>query len=317
LEAGLRRGLPEEVEVLIDQRRGERRAPDQRRLGEAEHVERGFDPSPRILERRRIRNQDGRRISEHRATQVPVGPPGLLPRRARPEADRLLFVERLELGSEYHEEVSAARLITRIQGGERDALADLYGLYFDRVYSYLRLMSSAGEAEKLSEIGLLSAFGQLGAYEFGHGPFRTWLFATLQERLADSLPRDLEAGTRPAEGVAAIERSDGDDGRVATILHGLDDRDLMALLRCLPQAERQVVALRFLVGLRSVDVAEVVGVSGDSVRWIQNMALALLRERLDALGHQPQPTTRAVRIPMRRASRQAPVLRARRLALTF
>jgi len=316
LEAGLRRGLTDEFEVVIDRRRAERRRGEARRLAELEATgHESFPPAPRILERRRVRNYDGLRISERRATLVPVSPPTDLPRRARTEAHRLLFVERLELGREYDEEIATARLITRIQAGDRDARAGLYGVYFDRVYSYLRLMSGAHEVEDLLELGFLSAFGQLGDYQF-NGPFRAWLFAVLQDRLAERLPQPTpwDAGARPAVRFpAAIQRTD----TVHEALLGLGDHDLLVLLRCLPLAERQVVALRFLVGLHAAEVGEVIGVSAEAVRETQHRALSLLRGRLEALGHRAQPVARTAPIPMRRASRQAPVLRARRLALTF
>jgi hypothetical protein len=71
-----------------------------------------------------------------------------LPRNGRAYVDRLALVERLERASVEEEDLDTARLILRIQGGDRDALGALYMRYFDRLYAYLRiLLSDDHEAE--------------------------------------------------------------------------------------------------------------------------------------------------------------------------
>src|ERR1051325_4235734 len=89
LHTALRRHFVDDstIEVVVERRLGERRAGGERREGDAvEKAERGGD------DRSLIRNDAGRRTGDRRAVLASCDPPAL-PRRARPYADRLVFVE--------------------------------------------------------------------------------------------------------------------------------------------------------------------------------------------------------------------------------
>src|SRR5258706_15911522 len=72
------------VDVVVEQRRRDRRGNGERRAGE----------TAADAERRRIRNQEGRRIADRRAIRTAVEAATDLPRRARPYVDRLGFIAR-------------------------------------------------------------------------------------------------------------------------------------------------------------------------------------------------------------------------------
>ena len=64
------------IEVIVERRAAERRSGEERR-------KRDIGPPEGMEDRRRIRNDDGRRVGERRATLVPVADPPPLPRKAR------------------------------------------------------------------------------------------------------------------------------------------------------------------------------------------------------------------------------------------
>jgi hypothetical protein len=64
------------IEVIIERRVAERRSGEERR-------KRDVGPPEGMEDRRRIRNEDGRRIGERRAQLIPVEPPADVPRKAR------------------------------------------------------------------------------------------------------------------------------------------------------------------------------------------------------------------------------------------
>jgi DNA-directed RNA polymerase specialized sigma24 family protein len=95
-------------------------------------------------------------------------------------------------------------------------------------------------------------------------------------------------------------------------LDWITDHDLMLFVERLPLAQRQVLALRYMLGLTHPEIAQVLGKSHASIRVLHHRALEFLRARLAAVGRSPirrQPTR------MRRTPRYAHVLRSRRYAL--
>jgi RNA polymerase sigma-70 factor (ECF subfamily) len=295
----------------------ERRRTDRRRRGERRETDWPGDSETSFhgAERRRVRNVGGRRISEDRATLIPVAVEAELPRRALPYAERLAFVERIEPSEEYREDIDSARMVTRWQAGDQALFSDLYMRYFDRVYGYLRMaLNDSHEAEDAAQQVFMQVMTALHRYELRSVPFRAWLFRIARNYSINHLTKlrklDIED---PAEldrrrdvycGMPEI-----DDG----VLDWLSDKDLLVLIGRLPQAQRQVLILRFMLDLSSPEIAEVLGRSPDAVRQLQQRALTFLRSRLAALDRKPEVPS--MRVPMRKLLRQAPVLRARRFAL--
>jgi hypothetical protein len=109
------------VQVVIEQRRGERRSRDDRRGMVS-------GPTPARVERRLGRGLEGRRFSERRATPIPVEEPPALSPELYCYADQLSFVRRLE-DSTLHWDLARLRALA----GEwrdrcRDAEREVTGL---------------------------------------------------------------------------------------------------------------------------------------------------------------------------------------------
>jgi RNA polymerase sigma-70 factor (ECF subfamily) len=290
------------TEVVVERRVDERRsAPERRAVGEAE-------PS---AERRRIRNPEGRRVADRRATHVTVQAPPL-PRRLRGYADRLTFLERIVPTTEEAEDVDTARLVTRIQAGQREGFTDLYVRYFDRVYGYLHLLlRDPHDAEDITQLVFLNTLESIGDYERRRQPFRAWLFTLVRNRALTYLrdQRRLQLA-EPAE----LERRRDE----RNVQEGLDDlawiadRELLMFVERLPLQQRQVLVLRYMLDLRSNEIAQVIGSTPDAVRQMHSRAIRQVRERLAAVGRRAE---RGERFPSYSGIVQARVLRRRRFAL--
>src|SRR4051812_41358472 len=90
------------VEVVVERRASERRAGRARRVHAAGEAE---------TERRSIRAEAGRRVADRRATALPVHLQAELPRKVRPFAERLVFIERCEPTTQQLEDRDTARLV--------------------------------------------------------------------------------------------------------------------------------------------------------------------------------------------------------------
>lgn len=312
LERTLERYCQEHALKLVeDHRRRCRRGGEERRAEPWPEHERNGGPA---VEQRRIRNADGRRVAERRATLIPVLLPGELPRRAQVCADRLICADRIAPSEEHQEDWDTARLVTRFQAGDTDVFSEIYMRYFDRLYGYLRIALRDGfEAEDATQQVFLQAMEALNAYELRSVPFRAWLFRIVRNYSINHMvkrnrvdiedPRDLD---RRREVAGDVDPE---------VLEWFSDKDLMILVGRLPLAQRQVLMLRYMMDLSAPEIAEILDRSPDAVRQLHQRAITYLRARMAALGRTPEAGRRRASLPMRQVFRQAPVLRARRFAV--
>ena len=292
-----------EVEVVVERRQSERRRAPERRVSEAESVAR---------ERRAVRNDAGRRVGDRRAllSEVAARP---LPRKAQRHQSRLAFVERLEPSGEHLEDLDTARLVIAIQAGDTARLDDLYLRYFERVYSYLRLvLGDSHEAEDGTQQVFLNILKALPRYERRSQPFRAWLFAVVRNEGLNRLrSRGQLDVVDPLEMTRRAESGTPGESDLEA-LAWISDKDLVFLVERLPLPQRQVLMLRYLADLRAPQIAEILGRSPDDVRMLQHRAQRFLRDRLVALGRGP---TRRSKAPVLRRVPEATVLRARRYCI--
>jgi RNA polymerase sigma-70 factor (ECF subfamily) len=312
LERTLRRWEDESgVEVLVDRRARDRRGTGFDRRGDSWPAPGEDMPS----ERRRILNVAGRRVAERRSTLIPVNAPAPLPRRADAYSDRLVFAERFDLSADHHEEVRAGRLVVRWQQGDRSSFAELYERYFDRVYAYLRLaLGDAAAAEEAAESTFVEAMETLARFELRSMPVRAWLFRIVRDKAIEALERqEPPRAAPPAPGAptpapAPARPAPPAETVPAAVLERFTDSDVLVLVSRLPAAQRQVMALRYMLGLSFQEVATVLGRPAESVRNLHEGGLAFLHARMAALGREPR--TASLRVPMR--GRRRPTLEARR-----
>jgi RNA polymerase sigma-70 factor (ECF subfamily) len=226
------------------------------------------------------------------------------------------FYEPIERGAEAVEDLDAARLVVRFQAGEVEVFTDLYRLYFDRVYGYLKVaLKDRHEAEDAIQQVFAQVFVKLAGYQRRKQPFRAWLFVVVRNLAISELRKSgrLEL-TDPAELRSHRDRNGGEGDEYASLgpLSWVSDRDLTMFVERLPLAQRQVLMLRYMLDLSNGEVAEVLGRSSDEVKVLHHRAVKFLRQRLSAIGRSPHEGRR---VPALRRFKQAEVLRHRRWAL--
>lgn len=290
------------IRVVVEQRQGDRRGPERRTAPAV----------PRPQDRRLVTNAAGRRVADRRAITLPVEAPAI-PRRARAYVDRLVFFERLAPNQDAVLDVESSRLVLKLQAGDATAMAELYLLYFEPLYTYTRMaLRDPHEAEDVTQQVFVKAMQVLPTLELRSSvSFRAWLFRIARNLLVDTVRRRNWLSPEAPERMG--ERQElARDPETDVVLTWLTDSDLTLFIERLPGAQREVLTLRYLLDMRIDDIAAVLGRSPKSVRRLQERALSTLEERLVAIG---RGSRRGRRAPMRVRMRPAPVIAARRFAL--
>src|SRR5678815_3257021 len=146
-------------------------------------------------------------------------------------------------------------LVEGAQGGDREALEELYLIHFDRIYSYLHLsVGNRHDAEDLTTQTFLKMLEAIGRFRWGTAPFSAWLF-----RIAHNLAMDHFRASRrwqPEEEVPEPEPDESTSAE-AGALDAIGQRSMLALIDDLSAEQQQVLTLKFVFGFSNGEAATI------------------------------------------------------------
>ena len=172
----------------------------------------------------------------------------------------------------------------RAAQADRAAFATLYRRYLDPVYGYaFYILGDHHDAEDVTERSFLAAMAGLHGFRDTGSSFRSWLFRIAHNQLVNALRARSRQRTDPLDDGAAISAAN-DPARLAN--QADDARRLRTAVGRLAPDRRQVVVLRFVDGLSTREIAEVLDRSPGAVRVLQHRAL---RELAALLEEHPTP----------------------------
>ncbi|MBN1375251.1 MAG: sigma-70 family RNA polymerase sigma factor [Dehalococcoidia bacterium] len=169
------------------------------------------------------------------------------------------------------------QLIQRAINGDQAAFTHIYDLHFDKIYRYIYVkVHSQTEAEDLTQDVFIKAYEGIGNYKWRDLPFTAWLFKIAHNRVIDYIrksSKEKRASLDEAGGIAS------DDPAYITE-HNYEIYQLKIALQQLPEAQREVAALRFISELSIAEVAKTLGKSEGTIKALQFNAVASLRKLL-------------------------------------
>jgi RNA polymerase sigma-70 factor, ECF subfamily len=167
-------------------------------------------------------------------------------------------------------------IVDAARGGDQGALSELYTLYFPRVYRYiLARTGNTYDAEDLAEEVFMKVLEAIDRFQWREAPFSAWLFRIAHNALISQRRKDGVRGrSGPLSDGLALD-SQGPDEMVA---NRLALNEIMDAARNLPEAQRQVITLRFAAGLSVAETARAMNKGEGNVKVIQHKAIAKLRE---------------------------------------
>jgi RNA polymerase sigma-70 factor (ECF subfamily) len=169
-------------------------------------------------------------------------------------------------------------LVDAARAGDEAALAELYNLYFPRVYRYIiARMGNPYDAEDLTEEVFLRVLDAIERFQWREAPFSAWLFRIAHNAVISQRRKEGARGRSSPLSDALPMNSQGPDEMVENriILN-----EVMRTAETLPEAQRRVIGLRFAAGLTVAETAQAMGKGEGNVKVIQHKAIAKLREIL-------------------------------------
>ena len=176
-----------------------------------------------------------------------------------------------ELAPEFDEQA----VVTAAQRGDQSALSDLYEHYFPRVYRYVASrLGNTEDAEDVTEEIFLRLIDNLGTFTFRGLPFGAWVFRIARNELVSHVRRQkVRSATAPLTEFIPDSAPDH-------VLE-IETQFTIAIVRQaaekLPEAQRQVIALRFGAGLSVAETAKALKKTENNVKVLQHKAIARLQ----------------------------------------
>ncbi len=162
---------------------------------------------------------------------------------------------------------------------DRAAFEVIYRRYLDRVYSYaFYQLGDHHDAEDVTERVFMAALAALPGFREQGASFRAWLFGiahntianvhrTRARRRAQPLADDFDRAAPEADPAAILDRAE-------------DRHRILRAVSALAEDRRQVILLRFVDGLSTQEISQVLDRTAGAVRVLQHRALRDLAELL-------------------------------------
>lgn len=167
-----------------------------------------------------------------------------------------------------------AGLLSKAKLGEEAAFAEIYELYFKKIYRFIFYrVSHKQAAEDLAEEVFLKAFTKLASISDNHA-FEGWLY-----QIARNLVIDYYRQKKLVVPLEEIENTLEYETNVVDVVNLQEDQKvLLKLLKELGGEQQSVIKLKFLEGLENSEIASLLDKTEGSIRVIQHRAIARLQE---------------------------------------
>ncbi len=161
-------------------------------------------------------------------------------------------------------------LVSRAVRGDREALEQLIRLYYEKIYDYVSFhVRDLGAAEDLTQEVFLKLVRSLPGY-VQTGSFTAYLY-----RIARNTVIDYARTERPGEALP-------EETPAADAFPAVDARLIVeALLRQLPEEQRECVILYYIRGLRYREIASVLEIPVSTAKSRVARGLAACKKKLE------------------------------------
>jgi RNA polymerase sigma-70 factor (ECF subfamily) len=168
------------------------------------------------------------------------------------------------------------QVIEDAQAGELEALASLYDSHINQVYRYcLARLGHVQDAEDVAEEIFLKMYHGLQGYRWRKVPFAAWLMRIAHNEVISFTRRNGRRASDTELPEDLLDRASNDPAENAERQMALED--LRKAVELLPEAQREVIILRFASGLSVADTARALGKQENNVKVLQHKGMQRLQ----------------------------------------
>lgn len=143
-------------------------------------------------------------------------------------------------------------LINQAIKGDQEAFAKLYGLYYDRIVSFIyKKISNFEVSEQLTQETFLKAFKNIRKYENKVNTFGPWIFRIAKNLTNNYLGREIRRSS-PADIATVLGMMDFREQKVDVLANTIIQQELHGMLQAaikkLPEQQRAVLEWKLING---------------------------------------------------------------------
>lgn len=193
-----------------------------------------------------------------------------------------------------------AELVQRLRQRSPEAWTEAYNDCYRPIYRYVRArVFDEAAAGDIASAVFIEAIASIGSYTYRGRPLLAWLYRIARNLVATHQRKALRSrnGAAPSTTIAPHpfaarrwgRRRDGGDPMQSLAADGaggdpaaiVDHLDLRRAISLLPETQREVLTLRYLVGLNTPEIAAIMGRQPVAIYSLQARALVALRKLME------------------------------------
>ena len=168
------------------------------------------------------------------------------------------------------------RVIESAQAGDLEALGSLYDTHINQVYRYcLARLGHVQDAEDVAEEVFLKMYNGLQSYQWRKVPLAAWLMRLAHNEVISFTRRNGRRANDTELPEELLDKGNNDPAENAERQLALED--LRKAVELLPEAQREVIILRFAAGLSVADTARALGKQENNVKVLQHKGMQRLQ----------------------------------------
>ena len=177
--------------------------------------------------------------------------------------------------SKTYSQSQIVELVEKAVSGNFSAFGELYSIYLDQIYRYVYYqVNNKMAAEDITEDVFVKAWESIKSCKGKEKTFSAWLYRIAHNHMITTLRRE-----KKLTSVEKIELIDINDPK-ENIEKKADYHDLIENITCLSENQKQVIIMKFIMGLDKREIGKIIGKREGAIRVIQMRALAALRQKL-------------------------------------
>jgi RNA polymerase sigma-70 factor (ECF subfamily) len=155
--------------------------------------------------------------------------------------------------------------ISRVQGGDKEAFAELVNAYKDMVYTVcLRMLNTEADAEEAAQDVFVKAYRSIGSFQ-SRAKFSTWLYRIAYNHCISVIRKKVKL-IDLVDDIPEGEVDEGELNGLESISAGERSKYLKMAIESLAETDAVVVTLFYYDELSLEEIATVTGLSNSNIR---------------------------------------------------